>query len=221
MLIELTNISKYYKNGERTIQALDNISLKIEKNEFTAIMGKSGCGKTTLLNVMATILAPDSGIYRLDGKDIGTFSEKQLAICKRKTISVIFQNYNLVEELNVANNIILPYVFDQRKYDSERLMDITDKLQISDLMNKYPAQMSGGEKQRVAIARALLLHPKVILADEPTGNLDEENAKTVIDLLRFCVDNYNQTIVMVTHDADMAANADRIIHMRNGRIIDA
>lgn len=218
MLIELKNVIKQYGAGENAVVALNHLDFSVAENEFVAIMGKSGCGKTTLINVLATILLPDSGTYLLDGEEVEKFSEKQFAICKRRTIAVIFQNYNLVEELTIQNNIILPYLFDKRKYDKQYLAHIVEDLGISGLLQKYPAQLSGGEKQRAAIARALLIRPKVILADEPTGNLDDENAMRVMDMLRMCVDDYKQTVVMVTHDNDMATYADRVVLMKNGKM---
>lgn len=219
MLIELSNVAKQYGRGENVVHALKNISLTINPNEFVAIMGKSGCGKTTLINIMATILLPDSGTYYLDGRAINEFSEPELAACKRRTVAVIFQNYNLVEELTIHNNIILPFLFDKREYDREYFNRIVEDLGIGQLVGKYPTQLSGGEKQRAAIARALLVKPKVILADEPTGNLDDENAARVMEILRLCVDNYKQTVVMVTHDKDMAQYADRIVNMKDGRVV--
>lgn len=219
MLISLKNIVKQYGSGENAVQALKNIDFEVSQNEFVAIMGKSGCGKTTLINIMATILLPDSGSYILDGKEVETLEEWELAVCKRRTVAVIFQNYNLVEELTVQNNIILPFIFDKRKYEQEYFEQIVKDLEIEGMIKKYPPQLSGGEKQRVAIARALLIKPKVILADEPTGNLDNENAVRVIKLLRLCVDEYKQTVVMVTHDRDMAEYTDRIVMMQDGRIM--
>lgn len=219
MLISLKNIIKQYGSGENAVQALKGVNFDIKEKEFVAIMGKSGCGKTTLINIMATILLPDSGMYELDGKKINEFEEKELAVCKRRTVAVIFQNYNLVEELTIENNIILPFLFDKREYDRSYFERVVEDLGIHSLIAKYPAQLSGGEKQRAAIARALLIQPKVILADEPTGNLDDENAARVMSMLRLCVDEYQQTVVMVTHDKDMAQYADRIVMMHNGRIV--
>lgn len=219
MLIYLNNIGKQYGNGENAVHALQNVNLTIDQNQFVAIMGKSGCGKTTLINIMATILLPDSGTYYLNGRAVNEFSESELSACKRRTVAVVFQNYNLVEELTIQNNIILPFIFDKRKYDHEYLQKIVDDLEIAQITGKYPAQLSGGEKQRVAIARALLIKPKVILADEPTGNLDVENAARVMEILRLCTDAYKQTVVMVTHDKDMAQYADRIVNMKDGRIV--
>ncbi|MDE7326833.1 MAG: ABC transporter ATP-binding protein [Lachnospiraceae bacterium] len=219
MLIELNNVVKQYGRGENAVCALRDVSLAIDRNEFVGIMGKSGCGKTTLINIMATILLPDSGTYNLDGRSVNEFSEPELAACKRRTVAVVFQNYNLVEELTVQNNIILPYIFDKREYDHEYFNKIVEELGIGQNIHKYPAQLSGGEKQRAAIARALLVQPKVILADEPTGNLDGENAERVMEILRLCVDEYKQTVVMVTHDKDMAQYADRMVNMKDGRIV--
>ena len=219
MLISLKDIVKQYGSGENAVHALKGVDFAIDQKEFVAIMGKSGCGKTTLINIMATILLHDSGTYELDGKMIHEFGEQELAICKRRTVAVIFQNYNLVEELTIENNIILPFLFDKRKYDRSYFERIVEDLGIGSLIEKYPAQLSGGEKQRAAIARALLIQPKVILADEPTGNLDDENAARVMSMLRLCVDAYQQTVVMVTHDKDMAQYADRIVTMRDGKIV--
>ncbi len=218
MLIELQNITKQYGSGDSAVQALKQLDFAVKQNEFVAIMGKSGCGKTTLINIMATILLPDSGSYRLDGMEVEKFTEKEFAALKRKTIAVIFQHYNLVEELTIQNNIILPFVFDKRSYDKAYFKRIVEDLGINGILNKYPSQLSGGEKQRAAIARALLIQPKVILADEPTGNLDGENADKVMQMLRLCVDTYGQTVVMVTHDNDMAQYADRIVMMCEGKL---
>lgn len=219
MLISLTNIRKQYGSGESAVLALKDVNFSVEENEFVAIMGKSGCGKTTLLNIMATILRPDGGEYVLEGENVNEFSEKQRAVCKRRNLAVIFQNYNLIDELTIKNNIILPFVFDRRDYDKDFLNSVVKDLKIEHILNKYPTQLSGGEKQRAAIARALLIRPRVILADEPTGNLDYENALAVMELLQRCVKEYHQTVVMVTHDDEMAGFADRIATMRDGNII--
>lgn len=219
MLIELTKISKRYGTGEGLVWALKDANLSVEEKEFVSVMGKSGCGKTTLLSIMGTSLCPDGGTYLFDGEDVGSFSEKQLAVCKRRRIAHIFQSYNLVKELTVRNNITLPFVFDKREYEKEFFKSIVQDLNIGHILDKYPSQLSGGEKQRVAVARALLVCPRVILADEPTGNLDYENAVSVMELLRHCVEEYRQTVVMVTHDSEMAGYADRIVHMKDGSIV--
>lgn len=219
MLIELVDISKQYRTGDCTVHALNNINFAVKEGEFVAIMGKSGCGKTTLLNVMGTLLRPDTGTYLFDGELVNELNEKQLAVYKRKQLALIFQNYNLVDELTIYNNITLPFIFDKQKYEKEVLYSIAKDLKIDGILNKYPKQLSGGEKQRAAIARALLVHPRVILADEPTGNLDYENAIGVMELLRSCVEKYHQTVVMVTHDDEMASYADRIVRMKDGSLL--
>lgn len=219
MLIELRKITKRYGTGESLVWALREVNLSVEEQEFVSIMGKSGCGKTTLLNILGTSLCPDGGTYLFDGEDVGGFGEKQLAVCKRRKIAHIFQSYNLVEELTVRNNITLPFVFDRREYEKDFLETIVQDLDIGHIMDKYPSQLSGGEKQRAAVARALLVRPRVILADEPTGNLDYENAAGVMGLLRRCVEDYRQTVVLVTHDSEMADYADRTLHMKDGSIV--
>lgn len=218
-MINLLNISKQYGTKESVVHALKNVNLSIKEGEFISIMGKSGCGKTTLLNVMGTLLQPDEGVYLLDGENVCEFNEKQMALCKRRRIAFVFQNYNLVEELTIRNNIILPFIFDKREYEKEYFSSIVRDLNIEHILSKYPSQLSGGEKQRAAIGRALLVRPRVILADEPTGNLDYENAIGVMELLKRCVEEYHQTVVMVTHDSEMAGYADRIITMKDGSII--
>lgn len=221
MLLELKGICKQYGIGEGAVSALKNINFTVQEGEFVAIMGKSGCGKTTLLNIIGTLLRPDAGNYVFDGECVNDFTEQQLAICKRRKIALIFQNYNLLEELSIQNNIILPYIFDKRSFDENELAALANKLNIEHILKKYPSQLSGGEKQRAAIARALLVHPRVILADEPTGNLDYENAIRVMELLKACAEEYHQTVVMVTHDEEMAKYANRLVTMKDGCISDA
>ncbi|MBO4922436.1 MAG: ABC transporter ATP-binding protein [Lachnospiraceae bacterium] len=219
MLIELTKISKRYGSGETEVEALKDIDLRVNKKEFVAVMGKSGCGKTTLINILGTIIKPDTGRYMFDGNDITKYSEKKLATLKRSSISIVFQSFNLVDELDIKNNIILPFIFDKKEYDKDYLESIIKDLEIKDILNKYPDEVSGGEKQRVAIARALLVKPQLILADEPTGNLDSENSEKVVRLLKKCVDDYGSTVIMVTHDIDMTELADRILEMSDGKMI--
>lgn len=218
MIINLLNISKQYGTKENGVHALRNINLSVKEGEFISIMGKSGCGKTTLLKVMGTLIQPDEGDYLLDGENVREFSEKQMAICKRRRIAFVFQDYNLVEELTIHNNIILPFIFDKREYEKDYFNSIVRDLNIEHILNKSPSQLSGGERQRAAIGRALLVRPRVILADEPTGNLDYENAIGVMELLKSCVKEYHQTVVMVTHDSEMANYADKIITMKDGSI---
>lgn len=219
MLIELTKISKRYGSDKTEVAALKEIELRVDKKEFVAVMGKSGCGKTTLINILGTILKPDEGQYLFDGKNIIKYTEKELAALKRSSISIVFQSFNLIDELDIKNNITLPFIFDKKEYDKEYFESIVKDLEIEDVLSKYPDEISGGEKQRVAIARALLVKPKLILADEPTGNLDSENSEKVIRLLKKCVDSYGSTVIMVTHDIDMARFADRILEMSDGKMI--
>ena len=218
MLIEAKKIFKSFGVGKSKVDALRGIDLYVGEKSFLAIMGKSGCGKTTLINVLATLISPDSGEYYFDGVLINSCDENKKAELKRRQLSVIFQQYNLIDELNVKNNIILPLVFDKKQFDQSYLERIVSELGIEDVLKKFPAELSGGEKQRVAIARALLITPKVILADEPTGNLDHENAGKVMELLRNCVNIYGSTVIMVTHDIDMASYADQILRMSDGGI---
>jgi putative ABC transport system ATP-binding protein len=219
-LISATGITKTYGNGETQVTALNKVDFSAEADEFVAIMGRSGCGKTTLISVLSTMNEPDSGEYYLGGTLVSSLNEKQMAKLRRKQISVIYQNYNLVEEITVRDNIVLPYVFDRSKYDRAEFDKIAAELGLSDKLHKYPAQLSGGEKQRVAIARALLQGPSVILADEPTGNLDYQSAVDVVSTLRSCAKEHHQTVIMVTHDREMAGYADRIVNMKDGNIVD-
>lgn len=218
-MIRLNKINKSFGEGESEVHVLKNLSLEVKDGEFVAIMGKSGCGKTTLLNILGTLEQIDSGEYFLSEKNISVLHEKEKCKLRRTKVATIYQNYNLVEDLNVYDNIILPFIFDHGSYDKEYLMNLAKELDVDRLLYKKSGLLSGGEKQRVAIVRALLQKPDVILADEPTGNLDSVNSEIVIKALKKGSDDYNQTIVMVTHDKDIAEYADRIIHMKDGKII--
>ncbi|MGN0375040.1 MAG: ABC transporter ATP-binding protein [Butyrivibrio sp.] len=218
-MIRLNKINKSFGEGESEVHVLKNLSLEVKDGEFVAIMGKSGCGKTTLLNILGTLEQVDSGEYFLSEKNISVLHEKEKCKLRRTKVATIYQNYNLVEDLNVYDNIILPFIFDHGSYDKEYLMNLAKELDVDRLLYKKSGLLSGGEKQRVAIVRALLQKPDVILADEPTGNLDSVNSEIVIKALKKGSDDYNQTIVMVTHDKDIAEYADRIIHMKDGKII--
>ena len=220
MIIDAKGLVKKYGAGESEVIALNSIDFSAQSNEFIAIMGKSGCGKTTLINILATLDFQDAGEYYLEDTLISKLTEKQLAQLKRRKVAVIFQTYNLVEEITVHENIILPFVFDKRNYDRDYFDEIVTDLGLKEKLYKYPAQLSGGEKQRVSIARALMIKPVVILADEPTGNLDYSNAINVVNMLKTCSQKYKQTVVMVTHDRELADFADRIIIMQDGQIID-
>lgn len=218
-MIRLNKINKSFGEGESEVHVLKNLSLEVKDGEFVAIMGKSGCGKTTLLNILGTLEQIDSGEYFLSEKNISVLHEKEKCKLRRTKVATIYQNYNLVEDLNVYDNIILPFIFDHGSYDKEYLMNLAKELDVDRLLYKKSGLLSGGEKQRVAIVRALLQKPDVILADEPTSNLDSVNSEIVIKALKKGSDDYNQTIVMVTHDKDIAEYADRIIQMKDGKII--
>lgn len=220
MIIKSSGLVKKYGTKESEVIALNRVDFCAKSNEFIAIMGKSGCGKTTLINILATLDFPDSGEYYLEDTLVSKQNEKQLAKLKRSKVAVIFQNYNLVEEITVQENIILPLVFDKRNYDRYYFDKIISDLGLGDKLGKYPSQLSGGEKQRVSIARALMIQPAVILADEPTGNLDYNNAINVVKILKTCSEKYKQTVIMVTHDKELADFADRIVYMQDGRILD-
>ena len=217
-MIKLNKINKSFGEELSGVHVLKNLSLDVNTGEFVAIMGKSGCGKTTLLNILGTLENADSGEYFLGDRHMSTLSEKEKCKLRRTKIAIIYQSYNLVEDLNVYDNIVLPFVFDKSKWDEDYLKELIKELDIEKLLYRKAGLLSGGEKQRVAIARALLQRPAVILADEPTGNLDSVNSEIVMDALVKGNKIHNQTIVMVTHDKDMAEKADRIIYMKDGEI---
>ena len=220
MLIECRDITKTYGTGTAAVTAVDHVSLDVKSGESVAIMGKSGCGKTTLLNLLALIDQPDSGEYLFNGQDVLHLSKKQLLKFRRYNAAVIFQQYNLLYELTARENILLPWTFRGGKPDMALFSDLVDRLGLASRLQHLPQQMSGGEQQRVAIARAILMDPVLILADEPTGNLDSQNSELVCDLLIDCCRTFNKTLLMVTHEADIAKKTDRIIHMQDGRIPD-
>lgn len=217
-MIKLNKINKSFGEELSGVHVLKNLSLDVNTGEFVAIMGKSGCGKTTLLNILGTLENADSGEYFLGDRNMSALSEKEKCKLRRTKIAIIYQSYNLVEDLNVYDNIVLPFVFDKSKWDEDYLKELIKELDIEKLLYRKAGLLSGGEKQRVAIARALLQRPAVILADEPTGNLDSVNSEIVMDALVKGNKIHNQTIVMVTHDKDMAEKADRIIYMKDGEI---
>ena len=217
-MIRIKNINKSFGEGESEVHVIRDMSLDVKEGEFVAIMGKSGCGKTTLLNILGTLEQADSGEYLLDEVDIVHLKVKEKCKLRRTKLAIIYQDYNLVEDLNVYDNIILPFIFDHGVYDKEYLMCLAKELEVEPLLYKKAGLLSGGEKQRVAIVRALLQKPKVILADEPTGNLDSVNSDIVIKALKKGSDDHNQTIIMVTHDKDIAEYADRIIYMKDGKV---
>lgn len=218
IILQAEDISKTYQAGAVKVEALKTGSVSFTKGEFTAIIGKSGSGKSTLLRVLASMDRPDTGRVLIDGEDIFAMKDKELSAFRRRKIGFVYQDYSLFPEFTAYENIIMPIAFDNKKADEKEIDEILSKLGISHCKKKFPEQMSGGEQQRVSIARALITHPAVIFADEPTGNLDAESAQIVADMLSMASRNFDQTIIMVTHDTQMAECADRILTISDGRI---
>ena len=218
-IVEAREIKKYYGSGEARVKALDGISLSVRKGEFVAIVGSSGSGKTTLLNMLGGLDVPDSGEVIIDGKRLNDFSDDELTVFRRRKIGFIFQQYNLLPMLNVWENIILPVKMDGLKADREYLKEVTAMLGLSDKQDRLPEELSGGQQHRVAIARALAAKPAIVLADEPTGNLDSRTSQDVLGLLKITGEKYSQTIVMITHNEEIAQLADRIVRIEDGKIV--
>ena len=218
-IVEAREIKKYYGSGEARVKALNGITLSIKKGEFVAIVGSSGSGKTTLLNMIGGLDVPDSGEVIIDGKRLNDFSDDELTVFRRRKIGFIFQQYNLLPMLNVWENIILPVKMDGLKADREYLKEVTAMLGLSDKQDRLPEELSGGQQQRVAIARALAAKPASVLADEPTGNLDSRTSQDVLGLLKITGEKYSQTIVMITHNEEIAQLADRIVRIEDGKIV--
>jgi len=215
-ILKASGISKTYHTGSVEVQALKKCDISLKKGEFVAIIGKSGSGKSTLLRILGSMDKPDSGAVFIDGKDILKLKDKEIAAYRRNKIGFIYQDYSLFPEFTAYENVIMPLALDHKNPDAPRINQIFEQLEISHCRNKYPSQMSGGEQQRVAIARAVVIQPMVIFADEPTGNLDAANASIVAKMLSLASTNYNQTIIMVTHDKQMADYADRILSISDG-----
>ena len=218
-ILKVNNLSKLYGKDDIRIKALDKVSLSVEKGEFVAIVGPSGSGKSTLLHILGGVDTPNSGHVLVDGTDICTLDQTKLAIFRRRQIGLIYQFYNLIPILNVEENISLPLLLDGRKLDEARLKEIVATLGLSDRVKHLPNQLSGGQQQRVSIGRALINNPALILADEPTGNLDSATSKEIMALLKLSNQRYRQTVIIVTHDRDIALQADRIITFGDGRIV--
>ena len=210
-MIEAIGLKKYFGSGEKLVKAADNISLEIKKGEFVAIIGSSGSGKTTLLHILGGLTRPDEGRVVIDGEDIYSLDEDRLTVFRRRQIGFIFQNYSLINVLKVYDNIVLPIELDGLKVNREYISEIIKTLGLENRINFLPSQLSGGQQQRVAIARALASKPALILADEPTGNLDSKMSQEVVGLLRYSAQKYNQTIVMITHNEDISQLAHRTI----------
>ena len=217
-LLRVEHLSKIYGAGENQVKALDDVSLSVEKGEFVAIVGASGSGKSTLLHLLGGVDRPTSGKVYINGTDIFAMNDDELAIFRRRQVGIIYQFYNLIPTLTAEENIALPWKLDGRKENKERLSEIVNMLGLEKRAKHLPGQMSGGQQQRVSIGRALINEPAFILADEPTGNLDAASAETVAKMLTFAASKYQQTIVMVTHDRQMAEYADRIITITDGNV---
>lgn len=218
-ILKVNNLSKVYGKGDTQIKAIDNISFSVEKGEFVAIVGPSGSGKSTLLHILGGVDTPSSGQVLVDGTDICTLDQTKMAIFRRRQIGLIYQFYNLIPILNVEENISLPLLLDARSLDAAHLKEIVSTLGLTDRVEHLPNQLSGGQQQRVSIGRALINNPAMVLADEPTGNLDSANSKEIIALLKLSNQRYHQTLIVVTHDHDIALQADRIITFGDGRIL--
>lgn len=218
--LEVKHICKIYGTGETAVKALKDVSFSVPKGEYVAIVGESGSGKSTLLNMIGALDSPTSGKVLIDGKDIFSMNEGSLTIFRRRNIGFIFQAFNLIPELTVEQNMIFPVLLDYKKPDMAYLEELLTVLNLRERRNHLPSQLSGGQQQRVAIGRALITRPSLILADEPTGNLDSQNSREVIALLKSASKKYEQTILMITHNRAIAQSADRVLHVSDGQLID-
>ena len=219
-ILEVQNLCKTYGKGEAEVRALDHISFSVGKGEFIAIVGESGSGKSTLLNVVGALDNPTSGKVLIDGKDIFSMPEKKLTVFRRQNIGFIFQSFNLIPELNVEQNITFPLLLDYQKPDQKYVEELLEILGLKERRKHLPSQLSGGQQQRVAIGRALAARPAIIMADEPTGNLDSKNSPEVITLLKSMSAKYRQTILMITHNENLVDATDRVLRMTDGRLKD-
>ncbi|MFC7786452.1 MULTISPECIES: ABC transporter ATP-binding protein [unclassified Rossellomorea] len=217
-ILQIENLSKIYGKGETAVKALDDVSFSVKKGEFVAIIGPSGSGKSTLLHLLGGVDRPTSGKVLIDQTDIYQLDETQLAVFRRRQIGLIYQFYNLIPILTVEENITLPMLLDQHKVDQKQLTDLVTTLGLHERLNHLPNQLSGGQQQRVSIGRALISNPAIILADEPTGNLDSKNSTEIIELLKMFNKTYNQTLIIITHDERIALQADRVIEIADGKV---
>lgn len=217
-ILETSQLKKYYGSGDTLVKALDGVDLSVEQGEFVSIVGTSGSGKSTLLHMLGGLDRPTSGVVKVDGRDISRLKDEELTIFRRRKIGFVFQSYNLVPVLNVYENIVLPVELDGNEIDTEYVEDIIDVLGLEKKKYSLPSQLSGGQQQRVAIARAIASKPAILLADEPTGNLDSVTSQDVLSLLKVTSDRFGQTVVMITHNEEIAQLADRMIRIEDGRI---
>lgn len=218
-LLKCEGVSKIYGNGNNQVTALDGIDLSVEKGEFVAVIGASGSGKSTLLHILGSVDQPTAGKVIVDGVDISTMNRTQAAIFRRRKVGLVYQFYNLIPTLTVRKNILMPLLLDKRKPNQEYFDQVVKTLGITEKLDALPSQLSGGQQQRAAIARSLVYRPALLLADEPTGNLDQKNSREIIDMLKLSNRNLKQTILLITHDEKIALEADRIITIEDGRII--
>ncbi|MBP3324862.1 MAG: ABC transporter ATP-binding protein [Coprococcus sp.] len=218
-VLEVIELTKRYGTGESEVIALDHVSFSVEKGEFVAIVGASGSGKSTLMNLIGGVDVPTSGSVRIDGQEIAKMNESELAIFRRRNIGMIYQFYNLIPTLTAEENIMLPWLLDQRKENREKLQEILMMLKLEKRAKHLPGQMSGGQQQRVSIGRAMINDPAFILADEPTGNLDSKTSQEIIELLKYTNQKYHQTLLLITHDEKIALQANRIITIGDGKIV--
>ncbi|MDU3010659.1 MAG: ABC transporter ATP-binding protein [Peptoniphilus harei] len=218
-IVRTENLSKTYGSGENLVRAIDDVNLKIEKGEFIAIVGPSGSGKSTLLHLLGGVDNPSSGKIFIDSNDISKYSSKELALFRRRKVGLIYQFYNLIPNLTVRHNIELPLKLDKRKINEEVFLNTVRKLGIENKLDSFPSELSGGQQQRVAIARSLIYSPSLVLADEPTGNLDRENSREIIEILKYFNRTLKQTIIVITHDESIALEAERVITIVDGKVV--
>ena len=219
-ILKCTGVQKVFGKGESQVRALDGVDLSVDKGEFVAIVGASGSGKSTLLHILGSVDRPTQGTVIVDGTDIKTLSDGNAAIFRRRKVGLVYQFYNLIPTLTVEKNILMPLLLDKRKPDQEYYDHIVSTLGLREKQEALPQQLSGGQQQRVAIARALIYRPAILLADEPTGNLDRKNTREILDLLKLFHRNWRQTILLITHDEKLAMEAERIVTLEDGRIVD-
>lgn len=218
-ILRCENVKKIYGSGDNQVVALDEINLSVEKGEFVAIVGASGSGKSTLLHILGSVDKPTQGSVMIEGTDLSNLNQTQAAVFRRRKVGLVYQFYNLIPTITVKRNILIPLLLDKKKPNQALFEQIVESLGIADKLEALPSQLSGGQQQRVAIARALIYRPALLLADEPTGNLDQKNSREIVDMLKLSNRNLNQTTLMITHDEKVALEADRIIVIEDGRII--
>lgn len=218
-MVEAKGLKKYYRLGEHIVKALDGVDFTVKEQEFVAIVGKSGSGKSTFLHMLGGLDTPTEGSVCIDGRNLAGMNKEQLTVFRRRKVGFVFQNYNLVQDLNVYENIVLPIELDGRPVDKRFMEEMLDLLKLQEKKEALPSNLSGGQQQRVAIARALASKPRILLDDEPTGNLDSASGHDVLGLLKVAARQFRQTVILITHDMDIAQMADRIVHIEDGKIV--